>query len=173
LLGKTLIILMIKFNLLIIKQLLSINRNVFYKNIITLQQTDMFYNFKHEVKDMAKEVLGKCPVCGNNTQVTKLSCYECGTSIEGSFDLCKFCRLTEDQKSFIDVFIKCRGNIKEVEKELGVSYPTVKNRLEDAASALGYKSEPDTAGSSKRKEILDKLNSGEISVEEALGLLKD
>lgn len=122
---------------------------------------------------MGKEVLGKCPVCGQNTQVTKISCNECGTSIEGNFDLCKFCRLTEDQKSFIDVFIKCRGNIKEVEKELGVSYPTVKNKLEDAANALGYKSEVDTTSSAKRKEILDRLNSGEISVEEAVGLLKD
>ncbi|MCX8129576.1 MAG: DUF2089 domain-containing protein [Clostridia bacterium] len=122
---------------------------------------------------MGKEVLGKCPVCGTNTQVTKLSCYECGTSIEGNFDLCKFCRLTEDQKSFIDVFIKCRGNIKEVERELGVSYPTVKNRLEDVAGALGYKSEPEPVSSLKRKEVLDKLNSGEISVEEAIGLLKD
>ncbi len=121
---------------------------------------------------MTKEALGKCPVCGSNTEVTRLSCDECGTTIEGHFHLCKFCRLTSEQKTFIDVFIKCRGNIKEVEKELGVSYPTVKNRLEDVASALGYKSEPEPEAPGKRKEILDKLNNGELSVEEALEQLK-
>lgn len=122
---------------------------------------------------MAREALGKCPVCGSDSEVTRISCDECGTAIEGHFTLCKFCRLTPEQKSFIDVFIKCRGNIKEVEKELGVSYPTVKNRLEDVAGALGYKSEPDPVVPGKRKEILDKLNSGEITVEEAINLLKD
>jgi len=121
---------------------------------------------------MVKEVLGKCPVCGSNTEVTKICCDECGTTIEGHFQLCKFCRLTSEQKTFIDVFIKCRGNIKEVEKELGVSYPTVKNRLEDVANALGYKSEPEPADNDKRKEILDRLNRGEINVEEAVDLLR-
>ncbi len=112
---------------------------------------------------MAGEVLGKCPICNSETEVTRISCYECNTTIEGHFHLCKFCKLTAEQKSFIEVFIKCRGNIKEVEKELGVSYPTVKNRLEDAAAALGYKAESvvesDTA---KRKEIFDELNNGDI-----------
>jgi len=121
---------------------------------------------------MTREVLGKCPVCNADTVVTKISCNHCGTSIEGHFKLCKFCKLTSEQKSFLDVFIKCRGNIKEVEKELGVSYPTVKNRLEDLAGALGYKPEPEPASASNKKEILDRLNNGEISVEEALSLLK-
>ena len=123
---------------------------------------------------MAGEVLGKCPVCGSETEVTRISCDRCDTTIEGHFQLCKFCKLTAEQKAFTDVFIKCRGNIKEVEKELGVSYPTVKNRLEDVASALGYKAEAEPiADTGKRKEVLEKLNSGEISVEEAVSLLKD
>lgn len=122
---------------------------------------------------MTREAIGKCPVCGNGTEVTRINCDECGTQIEGHFHLCKFCRLTAEQKSFIDVFIKCRGNIKEVEKELGVSYPTVKNKLEDAATALGYKVEPEPVSPGKRKEILDKLNSGEITVEDAVNLLKE
>lgn len=122
---------------------------------------------------MAREVLGKCPVCGSNTEVTGIGCNACGTKIEGRFQLCKFCRLTEDQKAFIDAFIKCRGNIKEVEKELGVSYPTVKNKLEDVAAALGYKSEPEQEEPGKKKEILDKLNNGELSVEDALKMLKE
>lgn len=127
---------------------------------------------------MAREALGKCPVCGQNTEVTAISCNDCGTRIEGHFQLCRFCRLTEEQKSFIETFVKCRGNIKEVEKELGISYPTVKNRLEDAANALGYSSTqeyrfPEDEMPGRRKEILDQLENGEISVEEALDLLKD
>lgn len=122
---------------------------------------------------MAANILGKCPVCGADTEVTRISCHSCDTHIEGHFRPCKFCRLSAEQKAFIDVFIKCRGNIKEVEKELGVSYPTVKNRLEDAAAALGHKPEPQPAETGKRKEVLDRLNNGEISVEEAVSLLKE
>lgn len=122
---------------------------------------------------MPREALGKCPVCGSDAEVTRISCDSCGTTIEGRFQLCRFCRLTPEQKSFIDVFIKCRGNIKEVEKELGISYPTVKNRLEDAAGALGHRSEPDSTEPAKRKDILDKLNNGELSVEDALNALKE
>lgn len=121
---------------------------------------------------MKRDVLGQCPVCGGETEVTRITCYACDTNIEGHFHPCKFCKLSEDQKSFVDVFIKCRGNIKEVEKELGISYPTVKNRLEDVASAMGYKAEPEPVTPSKRQEILEKLNKGEINVEEALEYLK-
>lgn len=126
---------------------------------------------------MTREALGKCPVCGQKTEVTAISCSGCGTKIEGHFTLCRFCSLTEEQKSFIETFIKCRGNIKEVEKELGISYPTVKNRLEDAANALGYDSNQQcgfngTDLSDYRKDILDRLNNGEISIEEALNCLQ-
>ena len=122
---------------------------------------------------MAKEVLGKCPVCNGETEVTKINCDNCGTTIEGHFQLCKFCKLSGDQKTFIDVFIKCRGNIKEVEKEMGISYPTVKNKLEDVAGALGYNTEPEIVSNNKRKEILDLLSNGEISVDDAVGMLKN
>lgn len=127
---------------------------------------------------MLKEVLGKCPVCGQDTEVTAISCNECETRIEGHFKLCRFCRLSEEQKYFIEIFIKCRGNIKEVEKELGISYPTVKNRLEDAANALGYNDDNSsghytTEASEQRKEVLSLLENGDISVEEALERLRN
>ena len=99
---------------------------------------------------MGKEALGRCPVCGAATKVTRTECDACGTTIEGNFELCKFCRLTNEQRAFVDVFIKCGGNIKEVEKELGVSYPTVKNRLEDVSVALGHKSAQTQANPAKR-----------------------
>lgn len=127
---------------------------------------------------MTREALGKCPVCGHNTEVTAISCDACGTRIEGHFQLCRFCSLTAEQKSFIETFVKCRGNIKDVEKELGISYPTVRNRLEDAANALGYNSDPEygkskSEASDQRKEILDQLENGEITVEEAVDLLRE
>ncbi|NMB27761.1 MAG: DUF2089 domain-containing protein [Tissierellia bacterium] len=89
---------------------------------------------------MKKEVLGKCPICGEELEVTRLSCNHCHTNIEGDFSLCKFCKLSYEQKNFAEVFIKNRGNIKEIEKELGISYPTVRNKLEDLILALEYKS---------------------------------
>ncbi|MDQ2087668.1 DUF2089 domain-containing protein [Herbivorax sp. ANBcel31] len=121
---------------------------------------------------MNREALGKCPVCDGDTSITKIKCSKCNTTIEGEFDLCKFCRLSSEQKLFIDVFIKCRGNIKEIEKELGISYPTVKNKIEDAVKALGHKVDDRASESANRKEVLDRLNSGEISAEEALEMLK-
>lgn len=125
-----------------------------------------------------REALGKCPVCGQNTEITAITCNECGTRIEGHFQLCRFCRLTDEQKSFIETFIKCRGNIKEVEKELGISYPTVRNRLEDAAAALGdrgsYSDEyAEDKTSKRRKEILYQLDNEQITVQEALDLLNE
>jgi hypothetical protein len=120
---------------------------------------------------MRKEVLGKCPVCGEELKVTRLSCNHCYTNIEGDFSLCKFCKLSDEQKNFVEVFIKNRGNIKEIEKELGISYPTVRNKLEDVILALGYSSKY-TEPKVDKKEVLEKLSKGEISSEEAIKLLK-
>jgi hypothetical protein len=79
--------------------------------------------------------------------------------------------MSEEQKQFIETFIKCRGNIKEVEKELGVSYPTVRSKLDDVICALGYQVKSPKAAESK-KEILDMLSRGDISHDEALKLLR-
>ena len=121
---------------------------------------------------MRREVIGKCPVCGDELKVSKLSCSNCHTSMEGSFHLCKFCKLSNEQKSFLEVFVKNRGNIKEIEKELSISYPTVKNRLENLIEALGHSpkyAEPEI----DKKDILDRLDKGEITSTEALKLLKN
>lgn len=120
---------------------------------------------------MKNEVIGKCPVCNHELEVTRLDCNYCGTTIEGHFDLCKFCKLSDEQKNFIEVFVKNRGNIKEIEKELGISYPTVRNKLENVIEALGYNPKYPTNNVNK-KEILEKLSAGEITSEEAIKLLK-
>lgn len=119
---------------------------------------------------MKREVLGKCPVCGEGLHVTELSCHKCHTHIKGNFTLCRFCKLTNEQKSFAEVFIKNRGNIKEIEKELGISYPTVRGKLEDIIGALGYSPKLEEIKVDK-KEILGRLADGEITSEEALKLL--
>jgi len=120
---------------------------------------------------MSKEVLGQCPVCNNKLQVVKLHCSSCNTTIEGVFELCKFSRLSKENKDFIDVFLKNRGNIKEIERELGISYPTVRSKLEAVIEALGHKAAPVTAVN--KKEVLEKLSRGDISAEEAVNLLKE
>lgn len=121
---------------------------------------------------------GKCPVCGENLSITKLGCPKCSTSIEGDFQPCEFCRLPEEDLEFIKVFIKCRGNIKDVEKELGISYPTVRGKLDSAIRGLGFEiSTKETVKENEdkvnaRNEILDQLSKGEISPKEATEKLK-
>lgn len=126
---------------------------------------------------MGNQIVGKCPVCHESMEVTELLCPTCNTRISGHFDLCKFCKLTVEQRGFAEVFIKNRGNIRDVEKELGISYPTVRGRLDALIKALGYSVEsdervPDEIKAAQRREILDRLSDGEISSSEATRLLK-
>lgn len=129
------------------------------------------YNKREEYYKMKKEILGQCPVCNHSLEVTKLHCSHCSTTIEGSFQPCKFCQLSPEYKNFIEVFIKNRGNIKEIEKELGISYPTVRGKLESVITALGYSAKP--ISTVNKKDILEKLSKGEITAEEAVDLLKE
>ena len=123
---------------------------------------------------MAHDLIGKCPVCNENLQITKLKSPHYRTEISGNFQLDKFLRLDKEQLEFVEVFIKSRGNIKEVEREMGISYPTVRNKLDDVIGALGYNAEesPDDVTAEKRKEILDSLEKGEIDSKEAVELLQ-
>lgn len=114
------------------------------------------------------KVISKCPVCNNNLKITRLKCKGCGTIIENEFSFSKFEMLSLDQLKFIEVFLKCRGNIKDVEKDMGISYPTVRGKLDDVISVLGLK-ERKTEDNS---EVLDRLEKGEITAEEAANILK-
>ncbi len=119
----------------------------------------------------------RCPVCDHEMKISKLTCTYCPTKIEGEFSSCKFCRLPAEQLIFVEAFVKCRGNIKEVEKELGISYPTVRGRLDSVIEALGYSGYKEKESENKkvnlheeslrRQEILKALERGEISAQEA------
>lgn len=124
---------------------------------------------------MAKKILGNCPVCGETLQVKRLECPSCRTEVSGKFDLGKFSRLSSDQLEFVSLFIRLRGNIKEVEEEMGISYPTVRKKLDEVIEALGYRPEESPEGdtSEKRKEVLQALDEGEIEFEEAKEQLKE
>lgn len=120
---------------------------------------------------MPKYRLAKCPVCGGNLKVIKYQCEECGTEVTGNFELEDFARLTDQQLIFLKTFIKTRGNLSELQKELGISYPTAKARLEEVAIALGYESE-EVDNREKTLEILEKIEKGDITPEEAKEILK-
>jgi hypothetical protein len=115
-------------------------------------------------------VIGECPICKSDLKVTKLSCTHCGTELSGDFKLSKFNYLSKEHLYFIEVFIKNRGSIKAIEKELRISYPTVKKNLDEVIVSLGYEvSEEEKV---KKSEIFEKLEKGEITALEAAKLLK-
>lgn len=121
--------------------------------------------------------LSRCPVCDSALSVTRLQCAVCTTTIEGRFHLCPFCRMGREQREFALTFVRCRGNIKEVERELGISYPTVRGRLEDCLRAIGDRGAPvmvtshasmeASSSSPHRLQVLRDLSNGRISAEEA------
>jgi hypothetical protein len=113
-----------------------------------------------------------CPVCDGDLVVSRLQCPACGTEVAGNFALSRLASLREPHASLIELFLRVRGNVKDMERDLGLSYPTVRARLEEAftAAGLGRRSEPlpDEADlTADRAEILDQLDRGEITAEEA------
>ncbi len=120
-----------------------------------------------------RKVLGNCPVCGAQMIVTALHCPECGTRMEGNFDLGRLYRLTPEQMQFVEVFLRCEGKLNRVQEMLGISYPTARARLLEVIKALGYevKEEPQVAPE-ERKAILEELAQGKITVEEAIRRLR-
>ena len=118
---------------------------------------------------MDLEVRGNCSLCGGETYVTRYQCTQCLSSIEGEFRLNKFSKLTDEQLHMVELFLLHRGNMKEMEKALGISYPTVRNKLEDIVEALGHKVKK---GEVDREDILRQLANKEITTNEAVELLR-
>ena len=117
----------------------------------------------------------RCPVCRSELTVTRLHCPSCDTSIEGQFTGGPFAHLTAEHLDFIVTFVRCEGKINRMEQELGLSYPTIRNRLHEVIRALGFepgKDEVLEVSPEKRSNVLEDLEAGKISPDEAMRLLR-
>ena len=135
---------------------------------------------------MRRDVIATCPVCEGELQVTRLTCRTCGTGIDGHFSVGRFARLNREQAALLESFLRSRGNLRELERELGISYPTVRTRVEALVRALGLadggsplppaqRSQPvpgSTVGATERREILERLARHELSADEAAAALR-
>ena len=104
----------------------------------------------------------RCPVCAERLLLTRLGCESCGTELSGTFEPCEYCALGPDDRALLRVFLTARGNMKAVERHLGVSYPTARSRYDDLLGRLGLSPERDEA-----LDVLEALRRGEIDVDEA------
>ena len=119
-------------------------------------------------------ILTICPVCGERLSATRLHCRSCDTTIEGQFELGRLGRLTSDQLSFVETFIGCEGKLNLMERELGLSYPTLRSRLTEVIAQMGFEVGPEGTSLSdeERHRVLDELASGKITSEEAMEMLQ-
>lgn len=123
---------------------------------------------------MRKIAPTSCPVCSASLHVTRLVCESCDTAIEGDFDLGRLGRLSREQLAFVEVFLDCRGKIKDVEERLGLSYPTVVSRLEQVVAALGAPESPkkEARDGNGLDDVLEALARGDVSPKEAAARLR-
>jgi hypothetical protein len=138
---------------------------------------------------MPHDVISTCPVCSSELTVTRLNCRSCGTTLEGEFSVGRFGRLSREQLLLLESFLRSRGNLRDMERELGISYPTVRSRVEALVRALGFGPRADsdeaadeaaaataaaataatatTNAASVRQSVLERLARKEISADEA------
>ena len=134
---------------------------------------------------MPHDVIATCPVCAGELAVTRLRCGTCGTTIEGEFGVGRFARLTREQMLVLESFLRSRGNLRDMERELAISYPTVRARVEALVRALGFGPRDEAEGDGQppapiadanpnaadllvaRREILERLANHELSAEDA------
>jgi hypothetical protein len=140
---------------------------------------------------MVHDVIATCPVCSGELTIARLHCRSCGTALEGEFGVGRFGRLDREQLSLLESFLRSRGNLKEMERELGISYPTVRGRVDALVRALGLadgagaeaesddalevdlgESAPDADVAAERRSILERLARKEIGAEEAAAALR-
>jgi hypothetical protein len=106
---------------------------------------------------MSYKLISQCPVCSSAMKATKLSCTTCGTIIESDFSFSRFEMLSSEHLSFVEIFLKNRGSIKDVEKEMGISYPTVRAKLNEVIKALGYSVTDDSYQQNDISSVIDEL----------------
>ena len=133
---------------------------------------------------MVHDVIATCPVCADELTITRLHCRRCGSALEGEFGVGRFGRLDREQMGLLESFLRSRGNLKEMERELGISYPTVRARVDALLRALGLgdavepdqetdiDGEPMPDAGARRREILERLARRELSAEDAAAALR-
>ena len=144
---------------------------------------------------MVHDVIATCPVCSGELTIARLHCRSCGTALEGEFGVGRFGRLEREQLSLLESFLRSRGNLKEMERELGISYPTVRGRVDALVRALGLAdgaaaeaedeaddafeadlddspTDADADAATERRSILERLARKEIGAEEAAVALR-
>lgn len=134
---------------------------------------------------MPHDVISTCPVCSGELAVTRLHCRSCGTTLEGDFSVGRFGRLSREQLALLESFLRSRGNLRDMERELGLSYPTVRSRVEALVRALGFGPRPDAPDAvdaepatgpagilAARQQILERLARHEISAEDAADAIR-
>ena len=138
-----------------------------------------------------RDVIATCPVCADELAISRLHCRTCGTTLEGEFGVGRFGRLSRDQMTLLESFLRSRGNLKEMERALGISYPTVRARVESLVQALGLadgegKTLPSGGGgegdlaegptasaeADARRAILERLARGELDAAAAAAALR-
>ena len=124
---------------------------------------------------MARKILEACPSCGGELEIRELRCTWCETEVRSYFKPCDFCRLTEEQSTFLRLFVTSRGNLSEVEKRLGISYPTVRAKLDEVIARLApaAASEAEPSARPDRRALLEAVARGEISAAEAAQQLRE
>ena len=113
--------------------------------------------------------LSQCPICTGQLEPVRLKCVSCDLVLEGKLPASRLALLSPEQQQFVEVFLVTRGNIKEVERELGISYPTVRKKLDEVTQALGHAPQAERM---RREEILDAIDKGEVSAKEGIALLR-
>ena len=120
-------------------------------------------------------ISGHCPVCGETMYLERLHCANCGTTLEGAFTLSPLFTLNAEQIHFVELLVKHQGNIQRVAEELGMAYRTARGRMDEIAAAMGY-ALPEEPGPrptpERRREILEGVQAGRISSEDAVRLLR-
>lgn len=117
-------------------------------------------------------LVGACPSCDSAMEVRRLECPSCGVGVDGRFDTGPLARLSREQLNFVEVFLRNRGKIKDVEEDLGISYPTVVGKLNDVLVSLGFEPGEDPREAERRQRVLDDLAAGRLSAAEAAEQLR-
>jgi hypothetical protein len=119
-------------------------------------------------KDRGRRPPLNCPVCNERLTLTRLTCPACDTELSGGFASCEFCVLSNDDREVLRVFLASRGNMKDLERHLGVSYPTARARFDALLAKIGIDRPATTAPSPTRVELMEQVSRGEITIDEAL-----